>query len=120
MDLIHPCRHYQLMAKTTLIQITDDLDGSKDAQEISFSFQGNRYTIDLAKKNLAAFEKALKPYISAATKAPKGSTRTSRSAKPKSMNQDLAAVREWAKSAGIEVSDRGRISKAVLDQYAAR
>ena len=65
------------MAKTTIIQITDDLDGSTDAQEVSFSFQGSDYTIDLAKKNLAAFEKALKPYIDRATRVSKGSSRAS-------------------------------------------
>ncbi|QIX26940.1 Lsr2 family protein [Nocardioides sp. JQ2195] len=107
------------MAKTTLIQITDDLDGSKHAQEISFAFQGTDYTIDLGKKNLAGLEKALKPYISAATKVPRSSNRTSRSTKPKATNQNLTAVRKWAASNGLEISDRGRIPKAVLEQYSA-
>ncbi|PVG82131.1 hypothetical protein DDE18_15765 [Nocardioides gansuensis] len=107
------------MAKTTITQITDDLDGSKDAQEVSFSYQGTDYTIDLGKKNMAAFEKALKPYISAATKVSKRAARSGRSAKPRTANQNLAAVRAWAKSAGLEVSDRGRIPKSVLAQYEA-
>jgi len=34
-------------------------------------------------------------------------------------NQNLAAVRERAKSAGINVSDGGRFPKTVLDQYEA-
>lgn len=111
--------HYRTMAKNTIIQITDDLDGSKNAQEVSFSYQGTDYTIDLGKKNLAAFEQALKPYISAATKVPKRAARSSRSAKSRSTNQNVADVRDWAKSAGVEVSDRGRIPKAVLEQYEA-
>jgi hypothetical protein len=107
------------MAKTTIVQITDDLDGSKDAQEVLFSFQGTDYKIDLAKKNLSAFEKALKPYIDAATKVSKGPAKTRRSIKSAGAGHNLAAVREWARIAGIEVSSRGRIPQAVLDQYEA-
>ncbi|MGH3116678.1 MAG: histone-like nucleoid-structuring protein Lsr2 [Gaiellales bacterium] len=106
------------MAKTTIVQITDDLDDSKNAQEVSFSFQGVDYTIDLGKKNLSAFEKALMPYIDAATKVSKGSSRK-RSSRSGSARPNLAAVREWAKSAGIKVSDRGRIPTSVMEQYAA-
>jgi hypothetical protein len=29
------------------------------------------------------------------------------------------AVREWAKSKGIDVSDRGRIPRSVIEQYEA-
>ena len=113
------CGHHMVMAKTTIIQITDDLDGSKDAKEVSFSFQGTDYTIDLSRKNLAAFEKALKPYVDAATKVSKGPARPRRATKSGSRGQNLAAVREWAKGAGIKVPDRGRLPKSVLDQYQA-
>jgi len=107
------------MARTTIVQITDDLDGSKGAQAVSFAFQGATYTIDLGKKNLAAFEKALQPYIDAATKVSKGTTRTRRAAKSQSTGPSLAVVREWAKNAGIKVSDRGRVPKTVIEQYEA-
>lgn len=106
------------MAKTTLIEITDDLDGSKNAQEISFSFRGTDYTVDLGKKNLAALEKALKPYIDAASKVSKGPAAKRRS-KTANTGPQLSAIRAWAKDAGIEVSERGRISKVVREQYDA-
>jgi hypothetical protein len=116
------------MARTTIVQITDDLDGSADAQEVTFSVQGTDYTIDLGKKNLAALEKALKPYIDAATKTASGAKRTAkksatksgpprRSTRSVSSGQDTQAIRDWAKAQGMEVSDRGRIPRAVLDQY---
>lgn len=118
------------MAKTTITQISDDLDGSKDAEEVSFSFRGVEYSIDLGKKNQAAFEKALKPYLGAATKVSKrpsrsGSGRSAATPKKRARDagkqsgsgQDLAAVREWARSKGIEVSERGRVARSVLEQY---
>ena len=109
------------MAKTTVTHITDDLDGSKDATEVVFSFDGVDYTIDLSKKNAAAMAKALKPYLDAATKVSgRGNrarrTKPSRAAGPR---KDLAAVREWARGQGLEVSDRGRVPAAVVEQYDA-
>jgi len=110
-------RHYQRMAKNTIIETTDDLDGSKNAQEVSFAFNGTQYTIDLGKKNLAAFEKALKPYIEAAAKVSKGPVRKRRSSQSVASGSNLKAIREWARGAGIEVSERGRIPNAIREQY---
>jgi hypothetical protein len=116
-------RHYPDMAKTIIT--TDDLDGSPDAETISFSFAGSDYTIDLARKNKAAFEKALKPYLDAATSAGSGARRGSRSSSSSRSSGrrrggvDTAAVRAWAQEAGLEVSERGRISHEVLEAYQA-
>jgi hypothetical protein len=107
------------MAKTTIVQITDDLDGSKDAQTYSFALQGTEYTIDLSNKNFKALEKLLRPYIAAGTKAPRR-TRTTTSRPGKGARSDLAAVRAWAKGNGFQVSDRGRVSAEVLGAYEAQ
>jgi hypothetical protein len=109
------------MAKQTTVTITDDLDGSANAKEVSFSLGGRSWVIDLSPKNRAALEKALKPYIAKATEQ-RGAGRRRKStgspsrSKPKPRT-DLAAVREWAKSNGHKVSDRGRISADVLAAY---
>ena len=107
------------MAKTTITQITDDLDGSKDATEVAFSFDGVDYTIDLSKKNAAAMAKALKPYLDAATKVRGNRARRTSSTRATGSRKDLAAVREWARVQGLEVSDRGRVPAAVVEQYDA-
>ena len=108
------------MAKTTITHITDDIDGSKDATEVSFSFNGDDYTIDLSKKNLAAFEKALKPYIDAATKVPgRSSHRRNKSSRSSSGRRDLAKIREWAREQDLQVSERGRIPASIIEQYDA-
>ncbi|WP_165357006.1 histone-like nucleoid-structuring protein Lsr2 [Nocardioides zhouii] len=109
------------MAKTTVTHITDDIDGSKDATEVAFSFAGVDYVIDLGKKNAAAMEKALRPYIDHATKVPARTSASSRRKSPRSdaSRRDLTKVREWAREQGIEVSDRGRVSASVIEQYEA-
>jgi hypothetical protein len=109
------------MAKQTTVTITDDLDGSANAKEVSFSLNGKAWVIDLNAKNRAALEKALKPYIAKATeqgrrRRPGKATRSSSRSKSR---PDLAAVREWAKNNGHPVSDRGRISTDVLTAYDA-
>lgn len=110
------------MAKTVTVVITDDIDGSADAQTLTFAYQGQQFEIDLAEKNHVAFLAALKPYIDAAHVVSAGrrpgrapGTRRARS----SFSVDRAAVRAWAGSQGIEVAERGRIRADVLERYAA-
>src|SRR6476469_740128 len=55
------------MATQTTVTVTDDLDGTANATEVTFSLNGESWTIDLSAKNRAALEKALKPYIAKAT-----------------------------------------------------
>lgn len=109
------------MAKQTTVTITDDLDGSTNAKEVSFSLNGRSWVIDLSAKNRAALERALKPYIAKATEQGRRSSRGKavRSSSRAKSHPNLAAVREWAKNNGHQVSDRGRISAVVLKAYDA-
>ena len=117
------------MAKTTITQITDDLDGTKNAETVSFSLGNDQYTIDLGSRNRAKLQSALKPYIDAATKVSKRSARGSASSSGRRSRSsgrsggnegpDLSAVRQWASENGYEISSRGRISKTVMDAYLA-
>ncbi len=108
------------MAKQTTVTVTDDLDGSANAKEVTFSLNGESWTIDLSAKNRSALEKALKPYIAKATKqGRRQSVAASKRAAGRGTRRDLAEVRDWAKSNGHQVSDRGRISATVQDAYDA-
>ncbi len=108
------------MAKQTTVTMTDDLDGSANAKEVAFSLNGESWTIDLSAKNRAALEKALKPYIAkATTQGRRRSAPSSRRTARRAPRTDLAAVRDWAKSNGHQVSDRGRISAAIQQAYDA-
>lgn len=103
----------------TLVTLTDDLDGSKADRTVEFTYGGTAYEIDLNKKNASALDKALAPYIAASRKAPTRTPRRGRPAAASSRRSDLAAVRDWARSNGHSVSDRGRIPTAVLEAYDA-
>lgn len=112
------------MARKTVTSLVDDLDGSVATRTVAFGWQGRSYEIDLSKKNIAAFEKALKPYLSSARTASggRGKTRTAgrRGAKARAAARpDLSDVRGWARANGFDVSDRGRIPNAVIEAYDA-
>jgi hypothetical protein len=113
-------RHDAPMAKTTITQITDDIDGSKNASEVSFSFEGKSWTIDLSDKNRKKLEAALKPYMDAGTRA--SSSRSGRRGGKSTggRRSDLQDIRAWAKQNGHKVSERGRISSSVVEAYDAR
>jgi hypothetical protein len=105
------------MAKTVNVVVTDDLDGSPDAETVAFAFNGQSYEIDLGQKNLAKFEKSLQPFMEAGRRT--SQRRTAKVARTSSTRIDRAAVRSWAAAQGIKVSERGRISADVLRQYEA-
>lgn len=109
------------MAKKTTVTITDDLDGSANAKEVSFSLDGRSWVIDLSAKNRAALEKALKPYIAKGTEQGrrKSPAKRGRATSRSKRRIDLATVREWARSNGHQVSDRGRIRADVQAAYDA-
>ncbi len=109
------------MARTVTVIITDDIDGSADAQTVTFGYQGQQFEIDLAEKNHVAFLTSLRPFIQAAhidsgRRRPRGAA-AGRSRAVPSVNR--SAVRAWAEKQGLQVAERGRISAQVLEKYQA-
>ena len=105
------------MARSVSVIISDDLDGSDGAEAVSFGLDGVTYEIDLGTQNRSKLEKAFAPFIAAGRRPSRqyrrrGTGRSSDSA-------DRSAVRAWAREAGLQVSERGRISAEVMCQYEA-
>ena len=53
------------MAKRVFTETIDDIDGSGDAQEVSFGLDGATYLIDLSTANQQALQAALAPFMKA-------------------------------------------------------
>lgn len=113
------------MAQKVQVTLVDDLDESEAAETIRFALDGRSYEIDLSTANATALrqdlarfiEKARRPARSTVTRAAGFHANGERTATDRDQNK---AIREWAKREGIDVSDRGRISREVVDQYHAR
>jgi len=107
-----------VMARSVAVVVTDDIDGSPEAETVTFGLDGTTYEIDLAEANRTKFNAAFAPYIEAGRRISRtrGRSGAGRSSGPK---VDNTAVRAWAKERGLQVSERGRISAEVLRQYEA-
>ena len=103
------------MAQKVNIVLIDDIDGSDAVETVSFGLDGTSYEIDLNKKNAAALRDALAGYVGNARKvtgARRGGRRPSTALGPSARE-----VRDWARSNGFKVPDRGRIPADVRDAF---
>ncbi len=105
------------MAKTTITSVSDDIDGTPDAETVTFGFQGVAYSIDLAQKNLDKLTKALAPFVANATRQ-RGATLSVVGGKSRT-KAEISDLRDWAGKNKVSVPQRGRIPAAVVEQYLA-
>ncbi|MEV4337381.1 histone-like nucleoid-structuring protein Lsr2 [Streptomyces sp. NPDC049590] len=76
--------------------------------------------IDLGKASREKLLKALEPFVSKAREAkaqPVATQTTFSSAAKSSSPHDLNAIRAWAKEAGHDVKDKGRIASTIIEAY---
>lgn len=110
-----------MAVKTTTI-LVDDIDGTEiepgKGETVRFALDGTQYEIDVTSANAAALRDALSVYVGKARKAGSvsGGSRGRRGRKG-SPASDTAAAREWLRSRGHEVGDRGRIPANLLEEY---
>lgn len=106
------------MAQKITVLRVDDIDGTEAAETISFGLDGASYEIDLSAENAGGLRAALEPFTSRARKAGRGGRRPARTRTTPGTSYS-ERVREWAKSEGIEVKERGRVPADVVARYEA-
>src|ERR1700682_2513163 len=113
----------ELMAKKVTVTLVDDLDGEGAADEtVEFGLDGVSYEIDLSTKNAAKLRTDLKQWVEAGRRV--GGRRRGRSVgsgrgRAAIDREQSAAIREWARRNGHNVSTRGRIPADVIDAFHA-
>ena len=103
------------MAQKVSIVLIDDLDGSEAVETVSFGLDGTTYEIDLNKKNAAALRDVLSGYVGNARKV--SASRRGRRSAATSMGPSAREIRDWARSNGFKVPDRGRIPAEVREAF---
>ncbi|MDC5696391.1 Lsr2 family protein [Intrasporangium calvum] len=106
------------MAQRVEVVLIDDVDGGPADETVSFAIDGVSYEIDLSDKNASKLRDALAAWTGHARRS--GGARGGRrrgSSGGGAKRGDLAAVREWARANGHQVSDRGRISAEIQAAY---
>src|SRR5215203_3972823 len=113
------------MAQRVIVQLTDDLDGKPipegKGETIRFGLDRTDYEIDLAEKNAKALRNDLAKYVTAARRTSRGGRGRGRGRTPTGPGRDYdpKAVRAWAESQGIQVSQRGRVPADLIARFQA-
>ena len=107
------------MSSRTVVELTDDIDGSPADETVTFTIQGSTYEIDLSKKNLDKLVKTMEPYTTHGRKSGGRRSGTGRSTSKGSDRNQLKAMREWGSANGYKVSNRGRVSAELQNAYHA-
>ncbi|AXK44825.1 histone-like nucleoid-structuring protein Lsr2 [Brachybacterium saurashtrense] len=103
------------MARKTYVELVDDLSGDKADETVSFALDGVAYEIDLSDVNASRLREELGTWVEKARRV--GGRRTRGTSSARRGSNDSARIREWAREAGYEVPDRGRISSTIRTAY---
>ncbi len=107
------------MAQKVQVLLVDDIDGGTADETVTFSLDGVSYEIDLTAAHASELRDSLATWVGHARKVGGRSAAGRGAARPRRSASDAGAIREWAKSNGFEVSERGRISAEVRKAYEA-
>jgi hypothetical protein len=111
------------VAQRVQVLLTCDIHGddTPGTETVLFAVDGTAYEIDVCDAHAAELRDAFAVYTGTARRAGRASRAGGRGRRGRStaVGVDPAAVRAWARSSGVKVSERGRISADVLEQYAA-
>jgi hypothetical protein len=105
------------MAQKVHITLEDDLDGGEASETVSFGLDGKTYEIDLNDKNAAALRNALATYVGAARRS--GSGRGAATRRRTQLGTSAREIRDWARSQGKKVPERGRIPADIREAFEA-
>jgi hypothetical protein len=115
------------MAQRIQVLLVCDLhDGDEEGTEtIAFSLDGAAYEIDVCDAHAAELRDAFAPYVGQARRAgrataPGGRRKAATGARGGAGSPDrVAAIREWGRKNGHQVSERGRLSASLVAAYEA-
>jgi len=101
--------------------LIDDLDESEGAETITYTVNGQDYEIDLSEENAQRFYDVVGPYIEKSRRVQRQAAPTPRRGDRRrssgSGRDDIQQIRAWAQSQGMDVSERGRVKKDIIDAY---
>ncbi|APU16732.1 hypothetical protein FHR81_005629 [Actinoalloteichus hoggarensis] len=109
------------MAQKVTVQLLDDIDGTVAEQTVKFGLDGMEFEIDLSTTNADKLRETLTPFMDNARrtggrKRP-GRGRVAGAPSGQADRERNQAIREWARTQGLKVSDRGRIPAEVIEAY---
>ena len=105
------------MAKKTIVEWVDDIDGTAAAETLTFTIDGSSYEIDLSEKNADKLRSVMGGWIEASRRSTNNRVRAVHT---KDDPAEATKARKWAIDNGFEVGPRGRLRTEVIDAYRSR
>lgn len=105
------------MAQKTVVELVDDLDGGRADETVAFALDGEEFVIDLSHDNAMRLRDTLAEYVGHARRTGRKQNSSGAGGRSAQARFDPQAVREWARSQGETVAERGRLSQAVLTRF---
>ncbi len=112
--------------KVQVLLVCDLHDGDVEGTEtVSFALDGSTYEIDTCAEHAGTLRDAFAPFVGSARRAGRAATSSGRRASraPRGSgsadNKRVQEIREWARKNGQTVSERGRLSAALVAAYDA-
>lgn len=112
------------MAQQVVVTLIDDITGEPAVDTVHFGLDGVGYQIDLCEKNAAALREILHKYTTSGRRLPRQrraeTPRPLRRVATSAVSYDRSqypTIREWARSNGYDVQDRGRIPRQVFQAF---
>jgi hypothetical protein len=113
------------MAQRVQVILVCDLHGDETpgTETITFGLDGASYEIDVCDQHAAELRDRLAGYVGAARRSGRAATssagRPPRRRRSRGGSGEAARIREWARSQGLPVPERGRIPADLAEKYAA-
>src|SRR3954447_5051633 len=111
------------MAQRIQVLLVCDMhdDETPGTETVTFSVDGASYEIDLCEQHANNLRERFATYVGAARRAGgRSDSSAGRSRRRRSRGSgDAARIREWARSQGLAVPERGRIPADLAEKYAA-
>jgi nucleoid-associated protein Lsr2 len=106
------------MAQKVQVILVDDIDGGSAEETVSFSLDGVSYEIDLSADNAAQLRDSFAPYVGPARRVGgRAATGRRRGGRRPGGDNRTAEIREWARSNGHKVNERGRLAADLVAAY---
>lgn len=110
------------MAQKVQVSVVCDLPHGKETEgqeTVTFAYDGTAYEIDACTEHAKELRDKISPFVEHGRRVSAQGRGRKRQSQAASSRQQSAQIREWAKSRGLKVNERGRIPASIVAEYEA-
>lgn len=97
--------------KYQVVEVLSDISGEKGASTVTYSVNGQQYSIDLTEPEAKEFQEMLAPYVAVSAVGKRRGPRL------RSTPEETAAIRTWAEATGHALTPAGRVPAVTRHAY---